>query len=581
MTTSPDQPQQPATPQQPGYSASPPLATPRAPLANPFTGVPGSDIARDVAAALLLFAAMFYQWTAFDDGVDLWFVIIATILAIAGLLPTYLWKMGAFGSQWNPGYDKLIRLAASAPYVLAILAVLVIDLANDTSSGEGFVGPGARLGMVGVILALQPRRHEQAAGASTSEDRTWHAIASGLAVLAVLAYLVSSVADLIDNRDSADVSQTVFFVVTLLMGLAVLALPVAGLVRRSAPWTAVLIGMGALVVLIDLLSFDEAGFVTLLGAHSGAEIESARVAFFGLLFLVGAAAAALSPGVLRITGGLSRRENLVGAAARALLLVALSFATQLVARLGDLVDIIDAQADVPVDVVLALIGFLVIAIVTGAAGFSLLRTPARARMLVLVLAAAGTLALVSIILAIVFAITDGGLGGDLGRPLSWFTPLVIALAVALLALGAGDVRSALGGVVQRFAVPDPAAPKAAATPQPTAPQATAPQAVTPQFSAPEATAPQAQPAAAAPPPAPATPAAAPAAPSAPSTPPDPWIAKASDPATSQAELAELVQQHPHTRPAVAAHPQAYPALLEWLAELGDPAVDAALAQRRG
>ena len=59
----------------------------------------------------------------------------------------------------------------------------------------------------------------------------------------------------------------------------------------------------------------------------------------------------------------------------------------------------------------------------------------------------------------------------------------------------------------------------------------------------------------------------------------PWTA--ADPATPPAVLAEIAAQRPDLRPAVAANPSAYPGLLQWLAGLGDPAVDAALRARSG
>lgn len=45
------------------------------------------------------------------------------------------------------------------------------------------------------------------------------------------------------------------------------------------------------------------------------------------------------------------------------------------------------------------------------------------------------------------------------------------------------------------------------------------------------------------------------------------------------ELAEIAQKHPPLRVLVAAHPNAYPELLTWLAGRGDPAVDAVLVAR--
>ena len=57
------------------------------------------------------------------------------------------------------------------------------------------------------------------------------------------------------------------------------------------------------------------------------------------------------------------------------------------------------------------------------------------------------------------------------------------------------------------------------------------------------------------------------------------LQRLSNPATSGAELQEIAARSPGLRPLVAVHPQAYPALLEWLGGLSDPAVDAALARR--
>lgn len=57
--------------------------------------------------------------------------------------------------------------------------------------------------------------------------------------------------------------------------------------------------------------------------------------------------------------------------------------------------------------------------------------------------------------------------------------------------------------------------------------------------------------------------------------------RAADPRTSPAELHELAGSRPDLRPLIAEHPQAYPELLEWLGQLNDPAVNAALARRYG
>ena len=60
---------------------------------------------------------------------------------------------------------------------------------------------------------------------------------------------------------------------------------------------------------------------------------------------------------------------------------------------------------------------------------------------------------------------------------------------------------------------------------------------------------------------------------------DELVARAQDPNADLETLHQLAQNYPGLRPYIAANPRTYPALLEWLGTLGDPAVDAALASR--
>lgn len=55
--------------------------------------------------------------------------------------------------------------------------------------------------------------------------------------------------------------------------------------------------------------------------------------------------------------------------------------------------------------------------------------------------------------------------------------------------------------------------------------------------------------------------------------------RAADPTSGWETLQQIVADHPELRAEVAANPAAYPELLDWLAELGDPGVDAALDAR--
>jgi len=57
-------------------------------------------------------------------------------------------------------------------------------------------------------------------------------------------------------------------------------------------------------------------------------------------------------------------------------------------------------------------------------------------------------------------------------------------------------------------------------------------------------------------------------------------AAVADPTTSAADLAAIVQAYPSLRAPVALHPNAYPSLIDWLGNLGDPEVSTAVASRR-
>ena len=57
-------------------------------------------------------------------------------------------------------------------------------------------------------------------------------------------------------------------------------------------------------------------------------------------------------------------------------------------------------------------------------------------------------------------------------------------------------------------------------------------------------------------------------------------AAVTDPATPAADLAQIATDFPVLRPQVAAHPNAYPGLLDWLIAQGDPTVAAVVAARR-
>lgn len=52
------------------------------------------------------------------------------------------------------------------------------------------------------------------------------------------------------------------------------------------------------------------------------------------------------------------------------------------------------------------------------------------------------------------------------------------------------------------------------------------------------------------------------------------------PPPNQMQIAQIAQYAPELRACIARNPNTYPALIEWLGQLGDPAINAALASRQ-
>ncbi|GAA1751600.1 hypothetical protein [Aeromicrobium alkaliterrae] len=596
MTSQPYPPQQPQP--QPQYQQPQYQPAPGAPaqVTNPFSGLPLVDVLRDVAALVLLVTALFYDWN-FDGGInsgaELWFVDVVTGLAVISLVATYLWKLGVFGQAWNPRTNGLIRLIAGALYFVVILVVVILDLADDRA-----VGIGVAIGLFAALLVAQPRKHELPPASLAPSDKIWVYVTGGLVALSALFALISSLVFIGDLNDlGAEAPEIIVYVIAAIVYTALLAYGAVQALLSKPAGIALIAGFGLLVLVLGILHIDGqnasqlTGFVTLLGGF-----ESFHGPGFGAFLLVGAAAAALSPGASRATGGATHPISLSGAAKTGFLLLALASLLHVLGAIfiGILAD--DFGAPVIVTLILSVLGAVV-------AVFGFVTTSSTGSKL-LPLVAAGVWALLVTILAIIIAIIDEGSAGFLnlnGGPQglsadTWLGAILAAAVIALAITGVAPITGVFKKAVANAQAGGPAvgAPLPGA-PAPTAPIVSAPApAPAPAYQAPAAPAPAA-PAPEAAAPAPEAPAQeAPAQEAAAPTPTqvipvgealteqvavDPIVQRASDPTISQAELADLVQNHPQARAAAAANPQAYPGMLEWLGQLGDPEVDAALAQR--
>lgn len=605
--------------------------------AKPFAGVPDSDYVRDIVSALLLLVSLQLVWNgAGESAAGVAWVLAPTLLSVVSLALPYLARFGALPASWTVHTTRRARVLFNLPYVLAVVAQVVLDAAVR-SRLEG-VGAAVALGLAGALLAATPRSSElgpfEQDSAATSRWSRVAALVAALSGVGLLAWIVLYVVEISSRTSSGNRTGIVIaLVATTLVALALLAPVLAAALGRTIAWSRALVALAVAHVVVLFVTDGDQVRSLVETVHPVRDVLFLPNGF-GLFLLPAVAVLAASPAVRRrasqnvaVAWFESVRVTLL---VQALLAVVLAVASVLQiwisgSRVADLV---------PAAVVLLLIAGLAL----GALSTVGRKSPADARGTVLVLMGASL-------------VTGCVLLGMTGGPLRVFLPfLVIRLAIALVLPAAVVLALTVPDPVREYIAANPRTPRpgdgAAAyrwTPRPERPHAAArpapaspshPSAVSghevgyppaPQGTpAPAQTSPTAPalapdssgygmvPAEA---PAPAVPAEAPSAQEATTVLPaatstdigapeaheivsptekvalsDPidqagreeggftW-AQAADPSTPAATLAQIVQDAPTLRAAVASNPTTYPALLEWLGQLGDPEVDAALAAR--
>ncbi|MEL7974551.1 hypothetical protein AAG589_01695 [Isoptericola sp. F-RaC21] len=554
---------------------------------SPFGGVAVRELVRDVVAAFALLVALPLPWDHAHRGSDRLEIVLVTVLALLALAAPYLRRGGVGPSSWDVLSSRRTVALACVPYVVVAVVYLVLD-AFAPADAAGGVGAGLAVGLAGAALAAAPR---------------WVHTPAVVAGVVAVGTLAAPVAALVQGAPWAG---PVIGVLNALVVLGVLWFTV-GTYLRSGDLAAgyVLLALGGAVAL-ELVLFA--------GGNVDPWFESVHEQRLGLLLLpvVAAVTARRIVDDAAATAGETddvRAARWVAVALRALGLVAL------VAAFVALVALLLIVADgVSVGRVLRLVVGVLMVGVAVAARRSLARDPRAGH------AAAVGASCVIVVLGLVMVVARAGLGtqSNVEELLVAFGLPAIALAVLLVppsvralvasAPGAPEASEPAADDAGTTAPSEPAqadvsssdgssSPGTGALPaaEPVAPQAATP-AATP-VEAPARTAPQAAPAAARPaarpldatqqmepvrvaqapdstqvlPPVREAPAAA-----APG-----WtVAQAMDPSTPLADLARISAEAPHLRSYVAANPSTYPALLDWLGALGDPAVDAALRSRR-
>ena len=592
---------------------------------SPFAGVPVSDYVRDGAAVLLLLISLFVPWlvdlrsygSSGDVAATRVDVLLVTLISILSVGVSYLWRAGVFGPRM--GYRRIqdIRVLANLPYVLVALVYLLLSMVSGNSFGSGFgyLDNAMAYGLAGAVLAAQPRRAELGRGPGEyARDRRWTIVLVALMGVAVFAVFVQIVRLLVTvagfGGSYAAGNWTTYALCQSLAGLVsvgLLALVAVKVYRGSDVWryAGLVLGAGtAFIALLELTGLDLAslGYV-------------ATGPGFSLLFWMVAGAVVSAPSIQRQT-----QHTAPSAADRTAVLKPLFLVTVVLAGLLAVVSAAGLVHSLVRDfdgiAVWATSLFFALLIVAAAlAAPRLVNRDARSVYVTGSVFAGGVFVL-SLVLMITWAVTAGSdarLGawdplptwtaGTVAAVLAWTVPFGILAALwlnkssrdyfkSLPTNGSAGLGFTFEGVpgrppvqTQPAFVPSGPAEHATATPGEPATTATATEPATATTAEP-ATAAAAEPATATT--ATATPADQWQSPSPVQTAPAPQgtadpdaalLAEAADPATPLVRLQELAT-HPRARVAVAANPSAYPDLLTWLGQLGDPAVDEALSRRQ-
>lgn len=524
-----------------------------------FAGIPVSDYIRDGVAALALLMSLFMAWSYGSDGtstaatrVD---VVLITLVSLLSLGLSYAWRAGIFGAA--TGYRRIqdLKLLANAPYVLMVLIYTTLSLISADRFDPGAVaalGPAVAFGLAGALLAAQPRRAEIAPGAvDESRNRRWIQITLGLAGFAAAVAIVQVVRYWAAYSGSGSAGWGTVATLMALASPAILVFIALRVNQRSDRWrrTGVALALGS-------------GFLSLLALFENLTLlqlsVTAFVPGFSLLFWMAFGAAVSAPSVARLTETSAVAPTDTPSTLQPLLSLAAALSALLV--LGSAITLVtvavDGSADRFVPQVIAL--FFGVLLTAGAVLTLRLMGKDPRSAYILPSGYAGILAVLGLVLMIVWVVQDeDAYLGPVIMLLTFVVPAALLAALWLPAASREQFRSlpaANGNGASGFSfagVPaakdagnaDSAQPARVPGVEPTPDAGSTPPAQAPAVVVPDV------------------------------------LDEAANPATPLARLQEIAANHPQARPAVAANPSTYPALLAWLGALGDPAVDQALRQR--
>lgn len=399
------------------------------PSRHPFGDIRPADYVRDIVALVVLIASLSMPWDAAGAAADRLHVVLVTLLSMASLALPYLRRAGVLPDGWGNAEVRVARALANVPYFVVVVLTIVIDIAAE-GPDTGGVGVGVGFGLAGAVLAAQARAADHDADRDLGE--LWRMITLGLAAVVAALTVVRLVVVLVRLADApvADWGAVTMALLEPLIFLAVLAVPVFGLLGRSASARIVLLSVGVTGAVLGLWRMSEGG-----GLQEVLIIRD--VGPMELLWLATAAAASAA-GVAGRMAPVSGYELWTGAATRAL-----GLATVLAGLSALFWVVVVTSFEEGRGTTITVLLLLLLALIASVVGRSSVRAnPRQGRPVALAVAAVLTL-----IVIVDLAVQTAGQFGLLTISALTMTGLVVLAALVVFALTAPkSVRDELGPV---------------------------------------------------------------------------------------------------------------------------------------
>lgn len=279
------------------------------PSRHPFGDIRATDYLRDVIALVLLIASLSMPWDAAGVAADRLHVVLVTLVSMASLTLPYLKRAGVLPHGWGNAEVRVTRALANVPYFVVVALTIVVDIAAEGPLAGG-VGVGVGFGLAGAVLAAQARTADE--GDEPRQGHLWRMVTLGLAAVVAALTVVRLVVVFVRLADApaADWAAVTLSLLEPLIFLAVLLVPVFGILGRHASARNVLIAVGVMGAVL--------GFWRMSEGSGLAEVLSIRDAGPMELLWLATAAAGSAAGVSRMMSPVPAYEQWIGTAVRAL-----------------------------------------------------------------------------------------------------------------------------------------------------------------------------------------------------------------------------------------------------------------------